>query len=181
MNIEQIKLSVNNLFNEVIENAKLLKEDIIVLGASSSEVLGHDIGKLPNYDIGYAIADAALNCASKYGIFLAVAGCEHINRSICISVAAAQKYNLEIVNVVPKLNAGGAAATAAYNKIKNPVMVEHISAHAGVDIGNTSIGMHVKFVQVPFKVKIKSIGQANVNCLTSRPKLIGGSRASYLK
>ena len=112
-------------------------------------------------------------------IKLAVQFCEHLNRALVVERELAEKNNLEIVSVIPALNAGGALSVAAFKQMKDPVLVEHITAKAGIDIGDTEIGMHIRFVQVPLRLKEKYIGKARVTALKSRPKLIGGVRAIY--
>jgi len=179
VDIEKIRSQIDLLFNDVITNCKPKKDSILVLGCSSSEVAGFDIGTSSNSEIAEVIIDTALRLTKENEIFLAVQGCEHINRAIAIEFEAYRKYNFEEVTVLPTLEAGGACCTLAYKKMINPIMIENVQANIGIDIGDTSVGMHVKFVQVPFKTKIKSVGQAHVSCLTSRPKLIGGHRARY--
>ena len=181
VNLERIAHETKTICEELLCNANLEPGKILVLGCSSSEISGAHIGKASNDAIGFAVIDAILPIVREKGIYLAVQGCEHINRALVIENEAAEKYVLEIVNVVPCLHAGGACCTAAYERAKSPVLVEHISAHAGIDIGDTFIGMHVKFVQVPVRVSLREIGGAHVSCLKSRPKLIGGERAQYAK
>lgn len=108
-----------------------------------------------------------------------VQGCEHINRALVLEESVAEEYRLEIVNVLPSLHAGGSGQLAAFKYMKQPVEVEAIAAHAGLDIGDTSIGMHVKRVQVPLVPIQRELGGAHVTALASRPKLIGGVRARY--
>ena len=105
--------------------------------------------------------------------------CEHLNRAIIIEAAAAEKYGLEPVNVVPQPKAGGSFATAAYTAFEHPVAVEHIAGHAGIDIGDTLIGMHLRHVAVPVRTPVRQIGEAHVVCARTRPKFIGGVRAHY--
>lgn len=126
-----------------------------------------------------AIPGAALIVFTVFFISLAVQGCEHINRALAVEREVAQAHGWEIVKVVPALHAGGAAQIAAFEQLKDPVEIEHITAQAGMDIGDTAIGMHVKFVQVPVRTKIAAIGAAHTTYLRSRPKLIGGQRAQY--
>ena len=177
--MDQIKLEIQTLCNELIEGAKLTKGSILVLGCSTSEIMGGSIGKSPNEEAGHIVVQSVLSVVSERDVYLAVQGCEHINRALVVEQEVAHRYHLEVVNVVPSKHAGGSCCAAAYELFKAPVMVEHISAHAGIDIGDTAIGMHVKFVQVPFRSSIKAVGQAHVSCLRSRPKYIGGARASY--
>ena len=179
MDILQIKYDLINCINEIIEKGNLEDGDIFVLGCSTSEIKGNIIGKDTDLDIGNIIVTTILQTLCTKNINLAVQCCEHLNRAIVLEKEVAIKNNFEIVNVVPKKNAGGGVATAAYELFKNPVVVERILAKSGIDIGDTSIGMHVKFVQVPVRLCVKEIGMAHVTALISRPKLIGGSRATY--
>lgn len=164
---------------ELLEVAALQKGDIFVLGCSTSEIQGSQIGKDSNLNIGEQVIETMLEILSPKGIFLAVQCCEHLNRAIVIEREALLHYSLEEVSVIPQMKAGGGAATSAYKLFDEPVVVEKITAKAGLDIGDTSIGMHVKFVQVPVRLQIKSIGEAHLTALRSRPKLIGGERAVY--
>jgi len=177
--MSEIKKQVQEIFEEVISAGKLEKGDIVALGCSTSEILGGQIGKAGSADTGKDVVAAAMQAASKHGVFLAVQACEHINRALVVEKACAKAYNLCQVHVLPSPAAGGSCASAAYEIFENAVVVEHINAHAGVDIGDTHIGMQVKFVQVPFRPTHKKVGQAHVTALTSRPKLIGGARAQY--
>ncbi len=177
--IEQIKEQVRQATEELLEVSGLKKGDIFVLGGSSSEVVGGIIGKDSSEEVGFAVVEEIHSILDKEGIFLAVQGCEHINRSLVIEREIAEKKDYEIVNVVPALHAGGAMSMAAYKLFKDPVMIEHVVAKAGLDIGDTSIGMHVKFVQVPVRLKVKEIGKAHLTALRSRDKLVGGERAIH--
>jgi len=177
--MDRIKLEIQTLCNELVEDAKLIKQNILVLGCSTSEIMGGTIGKSPNVEVGKIVVGTVLSILNEQNIYLAVQGCEHINRALVVEEEVAHQYNLEIVNVVPSKKAGGSCSAAAYELFKAPVMVEHIVAHAGIDIGDTAIGMHVKFVQVPFRSSVRLVGQAHVSCLKSRPKYIGGERAGY--
>ena len=177
--MKEIAKQVETLFEEIIEAGKLKKDDIIALGCSTSEVIGGQIGKLGSFEVGKEIVQAALKITSAHGIHLAVQGCEHINRALVVSGECVKKHGLELVTVRPTPSAGGSAAAAAYEIFENAVVAEHIKANAGIDIGDTHIGMQVKFVQVPYRPKVNQIGTARVTALTSRPKLIGGARAEY--
>lgn len=179
MNIEKIKKDLSICIKELIKESNLQKDDIFILGCSTSEIKGSIIGKDTDIDIAKIIVSSIQKELSPIGINLAVQCCEHLNRAIVVEKNVAKKNNLEIVNVIPVKNAGGGVATAAYNLFNNPVVVEKIIANAGIDIGDTSIGMHVKFVQVPVRFSIKKIGKAHISALKSRPKLIGGKRAIY--
>ena len=165
--------------DDVLEVANLSEGDVFVLGMSTSEIVGGIIGKNSNKEVGEWIVSALKDHLDAKGIYLAVQGCEHLNRSLVVERSVARENRWDQVAVVPALNAGGAGTVAAYNYFKDPVVVEHIVAQAGIDIGDTSIGMHVKHVQVPVRPSIKELGEAHVTALRSRPKYIGGPRAHY--
>lgn len=164
---------------ELIEAAHLQKGDIMVVGCSSSEVGGSKIGTASSSDIAIAVFDGIYPVLAEKGIFLAAQCCEHLNRAIIIEKELADTLRLPIVNVVPFPKAGGSFATTAYGKFKCPCAVEEISADAGIDIGGTLIGMHLKRVAVPVRLSVKAIGQASIICARTRPKFIGGERAHY--
>ena len=164
---------------ELCEAAGLKKGDIFVVGCSSSEVGGEKIGTSSSEDIGKAVFEGIYQVLQEKGIFLATQCCEHLNRSLVIERECCEKYNLEEVCVVPQPKAGGSFATAAYKAFKNPVVVEEIKGNAGIDIGGTLIGMHLKRVCVPVRLSVKKIGQAPIICAKTRPRLIGGERAVY--
>lgn len=154
-------------------------DTLLVIGCSSSEVMGGRIGKNSNVDTGAEIAKAALEVAEEYGILLAAQCCEHLNRALVMEKAAAKAKGYELVTVVPQPKAGGSFGTAVYGNMKNPVMVEEVKADYGVDIGLTMIGMHMKRVAVPVRLEPNHIGKALVCGAKTRPKLIGGERARY--
>lgn len=165
--------------SELVEKAKLKKGDIVAVGCSSSEILGERIGKGSSPDTGMTVARAILSVLDAKGIFLAAQCCEHLNRALVVEREAAEKYGLEEVCVRPMPKAGGSFATAVYDSMREPTVVEFVKANAGLDIGNTLIGMHLKHVAVPLRLSIKKIGEANVTAAYTRPKLIGGVRAHY--
>lgn len=182
MNLEEIKEDLEVIFDDLVEQFDQADQSnkLLVLGCSSSEILGKHIGKGSSQEVGELVIKSLIQKLEQTDYHLAVQGCEHINRSLIIEREDALRFNYELVNVVPVLNAGGSAAVAAYKYFKDPVVVEHIVAQAGIDIGDTSIGMHVKYVQVPVRPKLKSVGEAHVTALVSRPKYVGGPRAHYL-
>ena len=137
--IDEIKEQTKAVFDELMEQAKLEEGDILVVGCSSSEIASHKIGSYSSEEIGEAVAQTFLNCCKEKKIYLAAQCCEHLNRAIIIEKAAAKEYRLPMVNVVPKLKAGGSFATAVYAALQAPVAVEAIQAHAGIDIGDTLI------------------------------------------
>ena len=177
--LQTIKEQVTLVANRLLEVANLREGDVFVLGCSSSEICGGQIGKASSAEVGQTVIEALLPILKEKGLYLAVQGCEHINRALVIERAAAEKYGFEIVTVKPALHAGGACSVAAYERFDDPVMVEHVVARAGIDIGDTFIGQHIKHVQIPVRVGITEIGGAHVTCVRSRPKLIGGPRAQY--
>lgn len=178
--LKNIANQTQELIADVIERSGIKSGQIFVLGLSSSEVAGGTIGQNSSQEIGEVVVKVILEALTERGIYLAVQGCEHLNRALVVERELAEKKELEIVNVVPTLQAGGAGQVAACKYMTDPVVVEFITAYAGVDIGDTSIGMHIKHVQVPLRPNHRQLGGAHVTALTSRPKLIGGSRASYL-
>ncbi len=175
----QIKKDILNVFQELIVEAKLNKGDIIVLGCSTSEVCGDVIGTNSQFECAEAMYSSFYPYLKDKGIFLAAQCCEHLGRALVVEREYAVSHNLEIVNAIPQPKAGGSSATTAYNVFDDPVLVEEIKADAGVDIGSTLIGMHLKRVAVPIRLSIDKVGQANIVCARTRPKFIGGERAVY--
>ncbi len=176
---ENLKEEALKAVTELAETAKLKKGDIFVVGCSTSEVCGDKIGTNSNYDAAAAILEGIYPYLKAKGIFLAAQCCEHLNRSIVIEEECREKYNLAEVNAVPQPKAGGSFATNAYKAFNEPVLVETVPGNAGIDIGGTLIGMHLKAVAVPVRLSIKKIGEANIICARTRPRLIGGQRAIY--
>ena len=164
---------------ELIDESKIKKGQILVIGCSSSEVLGSKIGKGSSFEAARAIFEAVYPILREKGIYLAAQCCEHLNRALVIEEEAAEAYGLEIVAAIPQPKAGGSFATITYENMQSPVLVEAIKAHAGLDIGGTLIGMHLRAVAVPVRLSISKIGEANILCARTRPKYIGGERAKY--
>ena len=164
---------------EVIKKANLSKGDILVVGCSSSEIGGAVIGTDSNEDIAGQVFSGIYSALQEKGIFLAAQCCEHLNRAIIIENELCEKLQLQKVWVVPKKKAGGSFGTSAWANFVNPCAVEHIKADAGMDIGGTLIGMHLKEVAVPMRISTDKIGNANLICAYTRPKYIGGPRAEY--
>lgn len=177
--LEKIKNDAITAVSELLETAKLQAGDLLVIGCSSSEMVGEKIGTHSSVDAANALADAILPLLKEKGIAIAVQCCEHLNRALIVESAVAEKYGYEPVNVMPQPKAGGSFATAVWQRMENPVAVEHIRAHAGLDIGGTLIGMHLKEVAVPVRLSVKRIGEAPILCARTRPKFIGGCRAVY--
>ena len=177
--LEKIKNDAVAAVSELLANANLKAGDIFVIGCSSSEMVGEKIGTHSSVDAANALADAVLPLLKEKGVHIAVQCCEHLNRALVLESAVAEKYGYEPVNVVPQPKAGGSFATAVWQRLDAPVAVEHIRAHAGLDIGGTLIGMHLKEVAVPVRLSVKHIGEAPILCARTRPKFIGGCRAVY--
>ncbi|MGI6192488.1 MAG: TIGR01440 family protein [Christensenellales bacterium] len=163
----------------LVDVANLKKGQIVVLGCSTSEVRGSKIGSDSSEEIAAAIMAGILPVIKENELYLAVQCCEHLNRAIVVERACAEQYGLDEVNVRPSLHAGGAMATIATTTFDDYCMVERILAHAGIDIGDTLIGMHLRPVAVPVRFAEKRIGEANVVMARTRPKYIGGPRAQY--
>lgn len=178
--LAELENQTRMLVEDIVERSGIGQGAIFVLGLSSSEVAGGIIGQDSSRDIGQRIVKTMLEVLEPKGIYLAVQGCEHLNRALVVERELALAKDLEIVNVLPSLHAGGSGQLAAFDYMKDPVEVEEIVAQAGIDIGDTSIGMHIKRVQVPLRPIQSELGGAHVTALASRPKLIGGARASYL-
>ena len=176
---DQITKDANAVFTQLIEAAKLQEGSIIVLGCSTSEVGGDRIGTHSSMDTAAAIYDGFFDLLKERGIYLAAQCCEHLNRALVIERELAVKLGLPIVNAIPQPKAGGSSATTAYARFSDPVLVEHIRADAGVDIGGTMIGMHLKETAVPLRLPQKKIGEAFVASARTRAKFIGGARAVY--
>lgn len=175
--VEQIKNDAKIAALELIEAAHLAKGQIVVIGCSTSETLGNLVGSHSVPEVGKAIFEGLDSAFSPAGIFIAAQCCEHLNRAIIVEREAVP--SAEIVNVVPQPKAGGSFATACYGAFKAPVALEHIKADAGLDIGGTLIGMHLKEVAVPVRLKQNHIGKAILLAARTRPKFIGGDRAHY--
>ena len=178
-NLLEISCQTEKIITNLLASHPQKKGAVFVIGCSSSEVAGGSIGKDSSAEIGKAIFEAVERILSEKGIFLACQCCEHLNRALVVERDCAEKYGLDEVSVVPWIHGGGSFATAAYYGFKEPAVVEHVRASAGVDIGSTLIGMHLKEVAVPVHPEQKFVGKAYVTAAYSRPKLIGGERARY--
>lgn len=176
---EEIKSSAAKAVEELIELSGIGRGDMLVVGCSSSEIVGGHIGKNSSIDAANAVFEAIYPILHEKGIYLCAQCCEHLNRAIITERECAEKYGYDEVCVVPQPKAGGSFATATYYGLKDPVAVEHIKAHAGLDIGGTLIGMHLRDVAVPVRLSIDKIGSAILLAARTRPKYIGGERAVY--
>ncbi len=176
---EEIKQQAAAAVTGLLEAAKLERGDLLVIGCSSSEMVGLKIGKGSSLEAARAAFDGIYPITQEAGIALAVQCCEHLNRALIVERETAERYGYEIVNVRPQPKAGGSFATTAWERFSHPVAVEHVRAKAGLDIGGTLIGMHLREVAVPVRLSVTKIGQAQLLCARTRPKFIGGERAQY--
>ncbi len=172
-------LEAKTAVSEIVEIGNLTKGQVLVVGCSTSEITGNKIGTQSVPEVAESVVKAILQVLSDKEIYLAAQCCEHLNRAIIIERELAERLNLDIVNVVPQPKAGGSFATACYKLFRDPVAVENIRADAGLDIGQTLIGMHLKPVAVPVRLSVKNIGDAILTAARVRAKFIGGSRAVY--
>ena len=179
MDLNILNAQANEAINELINISGIQKGDIVVVGCSSSEIVGGHIGKNSSMEAAQTVFNAIYSALKQHGVYLAVQCCEHLNRALIIERECADKYGYEIVNVVPWQHAGGSFATTAYSFFDHPVAVEHIKAHAGLDIGDTLIGMHLRDVAVPVRLSVRKLGDANLVAARTRAKFIGGERAHY--
>ena len=176
---ESITNQARGAVEELLAVAQVKKGGLFVVGCSSSEIIGNVIGKGGSLDVAGAVFDGIWPLLQERGIYLAAQCCEHLNRALILEEEAAEKFGYAPVCVVPWEHGGGSFATTAYRRFEHPVAVEHIRADAGIDIGLTMIGMHLKDVAVPVRLSVKTIGEAPIVCARTRPKLIGGERARY--
>ena len=176
---EEITAQAKQAVTELLEAAKLTPGKLLVIGCSSSEMVGARIGKGSSLEAAQAAFAGIYPVLQAQGIELAVQCCEHLNRALVVERAVAEKHGFEIVNAVPQVHAGGSFAVTAWANFRDPVLVETIVTDAGLDIGGTLIGMHLRRVAVPVRLSLKKIGEANILCARTRPKYIGGERAVY--
>jgi uncharacterized protein (TIGR01440 family) len=177
--IETIQEQLRHLLDDLYQVYPFTEDTLLVVGTSTSEVVGSHIGSNGSHEIAEAIFAVLQEHHEKTGVNLAFQCCEHLNRALVVEKETARTQGCEVVSAVPVRKAGGAMATYAFRKMKHPVLVESIQADVGIDIGDTLIGMHLKKVAVPLRSKIKTVGEAHVTMAFTRPKLIGGIRAVY--
>ena len=176
---EDITMQAQTVVTELLDQANMKPGTLFVVGCSSSEMVGKRIGKGSSMDAAQAAFQGIYPVLQERGIHLAVQCCEHLNRALIMERAVAERKGYEIVNVMPQPHAGGRFAVTAWNAFEDPVAVETIQADAGMDIGGTLIGMHLRRVAVPVRTSFNHIGEAIVLCARTRPKYIGGPRAVY--
>ena len=176
---EEITKQARTVVTELLEQANMKPGSLLVIGCSSSEMVGKRIGKGSSMEAAQAAFAGIHPVLQEHGIHLAVQCCEHLNRALILEQDVAEQRGYEIVNVMPQPHAGGSFAVTAWNAFANPVAVETIAAEVGIDIGGTLIGMHLRRVAVPVRTSENQIGEAIVLCARTRPKYIGGPRAIY--
>lgn len=176
---DRIRQEAYDAAGELIRTAQLRPGELLAVGCSTSEVGGERIGSFSSPELAESVFDGIYSAAREAGVFVAAQCCEHLNRALILEEEAAEKYGYEPVNVVPQPKAGGSFATAAWKHFAAPCAVEHIRAHAGMDIGDTLIGMHLKEVAVPVRLSVRQIGDARLVCARTRRKFVGGVRAVY--
>ena len=182
MDTEKIKAQTKACMESLLAAAELTPGSIVVVGCSTSEIIGQRIGTSPAEEAGQAVFEGVYPLLKEKGLFLAAQCCEHLNRALVVERETAEKYGFEPVTVVPVRKAGGSWSTWVFNHLEDPVVVENLDARkaaAGIDIGEVCIGMHLKPVAVMVRPAEPWIGQARVTMVRTRPKLIGGERAQY--
>lgn len=179
MSVQTSEIELDEILEGFFKQAELKPGSLVVVGCSTSEVIGQRIGTAGSIDIAAMIFRVLSQYQQKLGFQLAFQACEHLNRAIVVERQTAIEKRLDEVTVIPVRKAGGAMATYAFEHFTDPVVVETVKADAGIDIGETLIGMHLKHVAVPVRVGRKTVGCARVTLAKTRPKLIGGARAVY--
>ncbi|MCH5585192.1 TIGR01440 family protein [Shimazuella sp. AN120528] len=178
--MEQIHQETVAALQDLLDAFPLDEQKLLVVGVSTSEVLGERIGSYGSDRVAESIYEVFSEYRQRFGFMLAFQCCEHLNRALVVSRETATRLHLTEVAAVPVRHAGGAMASYAFRQLPDSILVESIAADAGIDIGSTLIGMHLKPVAVPVRPKKSYIGQAYVTMARTRPKLIGGSRAVYI-
>ena len=176
---DTIRKEAADAMQALVEASHVQAGDLVVVGCSSSEVGGHKIGTDSSPDVARAVLEGLLPVLQRNGLFLAAQCCEHLGRALIVEYDAAVRYHLTPVNVIPQPKAGGSFGTGVWALMDDPVLVEEVRADAGLDIGDTLIGMHLRRVAVPVRLEHGEIGCAHVTAALCRPPLIGGERAKY--
>ncbi|MBQ2939909.1 MAG: TIGR01440 family protein [Clostridia bacterium] len=179
MERNNIIAAVSQAAEELIAAAKPEQGDLLIVGCSSSEIVGAVIGHGSSAEAAEAVYEGLSAVAARHGLSLAAQCCEHLNRCVVVERAVAKQRGYEIVNVLPQPHAGGSWSVACWSHFTEPVVVEAVKAELGIDIGDTLIGMHLRAVAVPVRTSVRSVGEANLVCARTRPKFVGGSRAVY--
>ena len=181
MNISHIADQVETIVRELIAAGNIRPGQILVIGTSTSEIAGNRIGTAGSVEIAAAVYEGIERVRREVRFYPAYQCCEHLNRALAVEEEMLERYEAEIVSAIPVPNAGGSMAAYAFSQLTGACLVESVRAHAGVDIGDTLIGMHLRPVAVPFRPSVREIGHAHVTAAYTRPKLIGGARAVYTR
>lgn len=176
---DQIQEQAEQAVRELAQTAGLKAGKVLVVGTSTSEVAGRHIGTSGALDVAQSLLAGIRSVQREFGFDVAYQCCEHLNRALVLERTVLERLNLREVSAVPVPKAGGSMASAAYRGMDEPALAETIEAHAGIDIGETLIGMHLRRVAVPLRLSVRQIGEARVNAALTRPPLIGGERAQY--
>lgn len=176
---DEIRSQAAQVARELVEGARLKPDQVLVIGCSSSEVVGERIGKGSSMEAAQAVYQGMAPVLEAAGVQIAAQCCEHLNRALVVERQVAERLGLEIVNAIPQANAGGSFPVVVHQHMKDPVLVECILADAGLDIGGTLIGMHLRRVAVPLRLSGQQIGQAHILCARTRPRYCGGPRAVF--
>lgn len=179
MDLKEIERDAKKAVEELLQVAKLEDKSAVVIGGSTSEIVGERIGSKTNVEVARAVVKTIIGILKERDIYPVIQSCEHINRVLVVEKEYANLHNLQAVNVIPIEKAGGGFATAAYDILDDPVVVENVGVDAGIDIGDVFIGMHLKNVGVVVRSDIKKIGEANLSMIRTRLKLIGGDRSKH--
>lgn len=179
MDLKNMEKNVEQITLELLKAAKLNPKDAVVIGGSTSEIIGEHIGSSTNLEIAKRVIKTIVPILKQNDIYPVIQACEHINRALVVEREYAKLHQLDPVNVVPVETAGGGFATAAMEVLDDPVVVEKVGVQAGIDIGDVFVGMHLKGVGVVVRSEIKKIGQANLSMIRTRLKLIGGDRSKH--
>ena len=175
----EIRETLHNAVHALCEAGQMEKGSLIVLGCSTSEVAGARIGKGSVPELGVVIAQAMLDACHAHGMDAAFQCCEHLNRAIVMERRVLRERGLTQVKAVPQPKAGGSVPAAAWKLLQSPALAVSVQAEAGIDVGDTLVGMHIRPVAVPLRMDVKNVGQANLVMAYSRLPFIGGSRAVY--
>ncbi|OYD08200.1 TIGR01440 family protein [Paludifilum halophilum] len=179
--VRQVRQQVERVIRELLEEIPLTERHLLVVGVSTSEVAGRRIGTSGSDEVAAAVFEGISSQQRKSGCHIAFQCCEHLNRALVVDRGTLDAFGLTEVSAVPVRQAGGAMASYAFRHLRDAVLVEKVFADAGIDIGDTLIGMHLKPVAVPVRPSVKNIGKAHVTMAKTRPKLIGGARAVYVR
>lgn len=177
--LEQIRNQVAQALSDLHEAMPLSHRHLLLVGASTSEVVGAHIGTAGTFDVAEALFEPIRTFCDKHGVRLALQCCEHLNRALLVEAETAEQHGSEQVLAVPVRHAGGALAAHAYRQMAHPVLVASIQADAGIDVGDVFIGMHLKPVVIPVRSRITQVGDAHVSMARTRLRRIGGERAVY--